>query len=870
MNADEWTEIRRLHAEGTPIKQIAATLTMSRNTVRRALSFSEPPPDHRPRRGSTADAYDDVVRDLLHESPGLTVEQIADRIGWDRSRTTLARRVAALRRDDASPAGPRTPAPGLPCFATDFIGRRPELAAVRARLGRHRLVTIAGPGGVGKTRLAVQAAHEYRRAFTDGVRLVELSTLRDPALVGQAVVDALGLVHHGGSAATAVAAHVRDAQLLLVLDNCEHVRDAAAELVEFLLRSTSRLRILVTSRELLDLPGEDVEFLEPLPVGGEDDDQDTAVALFVSRAREVLSDFSPTPADAADVRRICRRLDGIPLAIELACIRLRVLSLRELADRLDRGLTLLSSRSRRGQERHASLEAAIGWSYELCSEEQRLMWARCSVFAGGFDAGMAAAVCADEDLPEAAVLDCLYDLVGKSVLRRVEVGGRVRFRVLEPIREYGQAALTEADRAALDARLVAWCRDLVERSVADWMTVRQAEVAARLQADLPTVRAALQAALAPGTDDLAAATDLLAGPWFLWACGFSSAEHVVWLERLLVSPGLTPGQRVRALATLGMVQVLIGDRAAAAERLAGVPELADDVGEPTAASFALNAQGLSAFYDGELSRARELLLDAVARYEDAPATRVDLPCTARVHLGLLACFAERTDEAAELFATVRHVAEDAGEAWMLSYAVYGEGLVALGREDYDRAAASARESLRLQSGFADAVGTPLALELLGWAEAGAGSAERAAVLLGASSARWGAFGQQLYGSEAWIERRSRFVRRVSRELGPARFAACQRRGAAMTLGELTAFAAGTSAPERDDRPSGPGLTGLSRREREVAAHVAHGLSNKQIAAKLVLSHRTVEGHVEHILQKLGMDNRTQLVAAIASGTRVTT
>jgi predicted ATPase/DNA-binding CsgD family transcriptional regulator len=878
VNADEWAEIHRLRESGVPIKGIATTLAMSRNTVRRALSFTSPPRDHRPRTGSVADQFAERISALLAEQPDLTVAQIGEQIGWTRSRTTLSRRVEAIRTappTTPAPTPPHTCGPALPSFTTEFIGRRPELAALRTRLGRHRLVTIAGAGGVGKTRLAAQAAHEFRRAFDDGARMVELSALRDPALVPQAIADSLGLAHQirSGSTATAsIAAHLADQHLLLVLDNCEQVRDAVADFVAELLRSSSRLRVLVTTRELLDLPGEDVQFLGPLPVCDDDDDT-TAVALFESRAREVLSDFTVDRDNIDQVRRVCSRLDGIPLAIELACIRLRVLSLSELADRLDAGLALLSSRSRRGEERHSSMQAAISWSYELCTAAQRRLWARCSVFAGGFDAELAALVCADDphdatdgDLPEEAVLDCLYDLVGKSVLHRVEVAGRVRFRVLEPIREFGDAMLSEAERARLTRRLLEGCARRLATEVDTWFSADQRRLTQQMHADLPNVRTALQFALGGDADAVALAVEVLAGPWFLWACGFSAAEHVVWLERLLGSPLLSPRQRARALGTVGMVQTLVGDRDSARPHLAESLALCEDLGDRgTARAFALNGLGLAAFYDGELRRGEELLTQSLDLYEAlVPAARADLPCTVLVHQGLLACFDGRPAQAGRLFESVRDRCEAADESWMRSYATYGLGLVAFTEGRHDDAMALARESLRLQESFADAVGTPLALELLGWAEAVAGSPSRSAILLGASSSRWGAFGRQLYGSEQWIAQRAQVVLRARRELGPSRFATCQARGAGMDLRELLAFAGDrdVAVPERSEESS-PLLVGLSRREREVATHLAQGLSNREIAELLVLSHRTIEGHVERVLQKLGLQNRNQVAAAFA-------
>jgi predicted ATPase/DNA-binding CsgD family transcriptional regulator len=856
VNADEWSEIRRLHAAGMSIKGMAAHLGMSRNTVRRALSFDAPPPDHRARRGSAADAYADRIRALLSEEPDLTVKEIGERIGWPRSRTTLAKRVNQERRRVAGEFGPAPVVGGaVPQFATEFVGRRAELRELRELLGAHRLVTVIGVGGVGKTRLAVQAAVELRRGFADGVRVVELASLRNPALLPQAVFDGLGLGHRDQpdrSAVDALVEYVRTRHVLIVLDNCEHVLDAAARFVDDVLHATSRVHFLATSREVLNLPGERISVLQPLSTEG------PATDLFESRARDVVPGFTVDATNRDAVLRVCERLDGLPLAIELACARLRVLSVHELADRLSAGIELLSTRVRGGPERHRNLQAAMAWSHELCTREQQLLWARVSVFAGGFDTRAAEAVCADDALPAGEVLDCLYDLVGKSVLQREETRGRVRFRILETLREFGQATLSADESDRLHRRHLDWCVALVTEAVSGWFSADQFAISERLRANLANVRTALETALARSADT---AAELVSAPWFLWACGLSAREHAMWLGRVLESTGLSPRRRAAVLGTLGLVRTMQGYREAADPVIAEALALGTD--DPVAIAFALDAQGLSAFFGGDHRRAEPLLRESLRRYESVEHVREDLPCAVRVHLGMLCCFDGRTAAAQAFFDDVRARCEQVGERWMLSYAVFGQCLVAVTEERCADAVVLARESLALKRHFEDSVGTPLAVELLAWAEAGAGRAERSAVLLGAASVLWRAFGQQLYGSAQWMARRERFATRARSGLGNAAYEAAMRRGAAMGLPELMDFALadGTGAP--------PGDTGtmavLSPREREVAAHLVAGRTNRQIAEALVLSHRTVEGHVEHILQKLGLENRTQVVAALSRG-----
>jgi predicted ATPase/DNA-binding CsgD family transcriptional regulator len=722
---------------------------------------------------------------------------------------------------------------------------------------------------VGKTRLATQTAVELRRGFTDGVRVVELASLRNPALLAQTVFDGLGIAHldqPDRSVVDALVEHVRTRHMLIVLDNCEHMLDASARFVDDVLRATSRVHFLATSREVLNLAGERITVLHPLSTADPATarDRTPAMALFESRARDVVAGFVVDDTNREAVRRVCERLDGLPLAIELACARLRVLSVGELAERLADSFDLLSSRGRGGAERHQSLQAAMAWSYELCTREQQLLLARVSVFAGGFDTGAAESVCADDALPTGAILDCLYDLVGKSLLQREESRGRVRFRILETIREFGQATLTPEERDRLRRRHLEWCAGLVTEAVGSWFSDRQFEISERLRVNLANVRTALETALALVDDTQGpSAAELVSAPWFLWACGLSSREHAMWLGRVLELEQLPPGQRAGVLGTLGLVRTMQGYRDDVEPVLTEALELARRSGDVPAIAFVLDARGLGAFFDGDHEVAETLLSEALALYGTCPDLRGDLSSAVQVHLGMLHCFDGRTREAQKHFDDVRGRCEQAGERWMLSYAVFGQSLVAVTEGRFPDAVELATASLCLKRDFEDSVGTPLAVEMLGWAEAGAGSAARSATLIGAASVLWRAFGQQLYGSAQWMARRERFELRARNELGAAAYEARKRHGAAMGIAELMDFALDRTTLARPE-PDAVLVAALSPREREVARHLAAGLSNRQIAQALVLSHRTVEGHVEHILQKLHMQNRNEVAVALAT------
>lgn len=866
MNADEWSEIRRCHAQGESIKGIAQRLGMSRNTVRRALTLAEPPNDHRSRVGSIADAVDTRLREILIDAPDTSIAELSRSIGWTRSRTTLARRVKVVREElSAIRATDERPMPTIPGFATSFVGRRDELRTLRTLLGDNVLVTITGPGGMGKTRLAVQAASDFRRAFPDGVRVIELASVRSPNLLTQAVCDGLAISHrdvHGRPAEETLIDYLRNRRMLLVLDNCEHLLDECARLVSSLLSATRQLRIVATSREILAVSGEYVFPLPPLSTS-DDTESSGAVELFVNRASSVLSGFVLGENNREAVQRICSRLDGLPLAIELACARLPVLSVQELADRLDRRLDLLTVGNRAGPQRHRSLQATVDWSYELCTREQQLLWVRASIFAGGFDLGMAETVCSDLDLPPEAILDGVSALVGKSIVHREEGPGGVRFRMLETIREYGNSKLEAREKADLQTRLLQWCAELVSSTVDAWFGPDQRKAGDQVRQNHANIRSVLHTAIShPTADSGQLAADILGKAWFLWACGLSVREHRMWLTRVLDLPDVSAWSRGRVLATLGLVQTLQGDRESAEFVLHRALTISQDSGDEQNVAFSMQVRGLKEFFAGQFDIAHTLMTGAQERYR-AVGGREDLVHTLHIHRGMLCCFTSDIDEAFEQFSIVQRRSEEIGEWWLRSYATYGLGLVALMREDYDSAAELAVQSLAMKQDFDDVVGTTLVTDLLGWSEAERGEAERSVVLLGAAASMWGSFGMQLYGSEHWVDKRAQTEDQCREALGSSCFDACHCKGEAMSVAELIAYALRSDAmPDAADHPDSPTIEQLSPREREVAACVAAGMTNKEIAAKMVLSARTVEGHVEHILGKLGVDRRTEVAALV--------
>ena len=384
---------------------------------------------------------------------------------------------------------------------TEFVGRRSELAGVREALGAARLVTLTGPGGIGKTRLAIEAASGARRAFRDGVWLAELGSLRDAALLVPEVARSLGLSDRSSRWATAALTdYLADRQVLLVLDQCEHLADACAVMADALLRGCPDLRIIATSRHVLGVTGEVTVAVPPLTVPAEGQPavpeellQYEAVRLFTDRAVAVQPGFTLDEASGPAVAGICRRLDGIPLAIELAAVRLRSLSPGQILSRLDSRFPLLSGGGPTGQPHHRTLQAALEWSYGLLTDAEQSMWRRVSVFAGSFDLDAAEAVCAVGRVTAGQVVDLIDALVAKSILLRT--GRRtVRYRLLDTIGEFGLSKVRgRGNERRLRLRHLRWYAALAARQEA-FGPGRVPWIAA-LDADHENLRAALEFAL---------------------------------------------------------------------------------------------------------------------------------------------------------------------------------------------------------------------------------------------------------------------------------------------------------------------------------------------------------------------------------------
>ena len=476
---------------------------------------------------------------------------------------------------------------GLRDELTEFVGRRAELARVRDALAGARLVTLTGPGGIGKTRLALRVAAAAGRAFRDGVCLAELGGLRDAGLLVGEVARSLGLSDKSSRWAVAsLADYLENRQLLLVLDGCEHLADACAVMADMLLRGCPGLRIIATSRHVLGVAGEVTIAVPPMTVPAEDSPNGPeellgyeAVRLFADRGAAVLPGFAVDEGNGAAVAGVCRALDGIPLAVELAVVRLRSLSPGQILDRLDSRFQLLSGGGPAGQPHHRTLQAALEWSYELLTDGEQAMWRRMSVFAGSFDLDAAETVCAVGRVAAGQIADLIDALVAKSILLR-EGQGTARYRLLDTIREFGLAKLRgRGNERALRLRHRAYYAALAARQEA--FGPSRAEWIAALDADHENLRVALRFCLADPAE-AAAGAQIACDLWRYWETRGHLTEGRRVLAALLDQLGPACPARPRVVWTAGFLAQFQGDTPAARRLLEACLSAARPAGDVSA------------------------------------------------------------------------------------------------------------------------------------------------------------------------------------------------------------------------------------------------------------------------------------------------
>ena len=685
---------------------------------------------------------------------------------------------------------------------TDFVGRQDELTRIAALLERSRLVTVVGPGGVGKTRVTLVAAAQAVDGYPDGVWIVELSSLRDPKLLVNTVGSVLGLPEQDARPKLdAVLEYLRDRRLLLILDTCEHVLDACAPLIQAIVDEAPGVRFLATSRQPLDMPGEHIFPIQPLPVPDSDDAAllgGDAVELFARSALSALPGFAVTAANTGDVIRLCRRLDGIPLAIELAAVQLRALRLDELTKRLEHRFAVLTSGRPGAVPRHETLRTAIEWSHELCSSDERRLWARLSVFAGSFGLAAAEEVCAEVELERSEVVSALIGLVDKSVVLREGE----QYRMLDTLREFGAERLAAsgeeaACRARHIGRYLSKARYFGDHFADDDQMDRYYE----LLGTHSNLRAALEYALddpaaGPSGPDAEArwrtGAEMACALYGYWQISGLLSEGSYWLTKALDRFTADGPERARALVNRGFVRSFHGELEDALADCEVGTAMALTLGEDAITARGYQHLHLTLVFLGRHDEAAIVGAEARKRLRACGDRAGELMLMTQLahlyHLDGRAAEAVATcDEGLAMLGT------GSSEQWIQSYLHFVSSCALFqmrGREA--ECEAVARKALLSKQELGDIIGMACSLEVLGWLSLKIGLPERTAWLLGAAQPLWDRGGVRFSGTAIMEEFHQVAKRNARQVLGAERYDAVHETGSAHMVSQLNAITPGSS------------------------------------------------------------------------------
>ena len=785
------------------------------------------------------------------------------------------------------------PRGNLPIQASSFVGRERELAELKVMLAESRLLTLTGPGGCGKTRLALQAATHLAEDFDDGVGFVELASLSRPEVIAESVARAVDVRWGAGlSPAEALLDHLAPREMLLLLDNCEHLIEGCAGLADALLRTCPGLTVLATSREALRIPGERAWIVPSLSLpdvgstqGLEEMMRHEAVRLFVERAAAAAPGFSLTDENAPAVARVCERLDGIPLAIELAAARCRVLTPAQVSSRLDDCFLLLTRGSRVALPRQRTLRATMDWSHELLSGEEQALFRRISTFAGGFTLEAAETVCAEGGLEGDEILELLSRLVDKSLVFVGRRGDDARYRMLETVSQYSSGKLGESgEEGAVRDRHAGFFLWLAEKAEPALAGSEQKEWLDRLDAEMSNLRVAMMWLLETGETE--ASLRLSSALWEFCHSRGHYEEGRAWLGRAISRDGAPPPLRARALTGAGVLALLQCEYTEASEllekSLALYRELADkrgsaevteilgglareqgdyeqavalheeslalsrELGDERGIASSLDYLGFVAWLRGDYDRASELCKEALSMHRAEGDTSGIL--SSLINLGSAALYSEDYGRAEAMLEESLTLSKVGGYREGVGWALNQLGVVAYRRGDLERSERLLRESLAVHKDLGDMWRVASVLEALAETAGTREHFERSARLFGAADVLRETIGAPVPPCER--PEYDRVSDSVRARMGDEAFSRTRAQGRGMTL-----EAAVSRALEPDISPVTTS-TVLSTREAEVLSLVAEGLTDQEVAQRLYLSPRTVGQHLRSVYRKLGVTSRT--------------
>jgi non-specific serine/threonine protein kinase len=757
----------------------------------------------------------------------------------------------------------------LPVDLSSFIGRAHELEELRKILGSSRLLTLTGIGGAGKTRLAFRLASTVAADYPEGVWLVALGPVLEESLLSQAIASVLDVRERSGEPLEAsLSRHLRDRRALLVLDGCEHLIDACARLVELMLGSSHQLTVLTTSQEALRVPGEVVWRVPSLSLPAGDGDpgvlrllESEAVRLFVDRAALVQHGFNLTEQNGPLIARICRRLDGLPLAIELAAAQIRLMPPNELELRLQDRFLLLTGGSRTAMARHQTLRATVDWSYDRLDPAEQALFRRLAAFSGSFDLEAAEAVCGGSPVP-ADVLGCLSRLVDRSMVG-VQDGahGTGRYQLLETLRQYGQERLTDSGDEHIRRRHAEYYAALAQKGSEGLVGTAQSGSLANLELDQDNMRAALTWAL--GNDrDLALHLAAALGPY--WYMRGSLTEGHEWLAAATAASSAPSPTLARALTHAGWVAYWQGDyersRTMAERGLA----VARGLGDAMEIARAVNLLG-GVFHiaDEDFEAARRCYAEA---YEIRSSLKDHWGTASSLNNLALAEYDAGDYETAESLMRDALARVDAlGDQRARANSLDSLARIVLERGKEVEARRYHSECLALAQELGDKVDTADALDGLARVAVAEGSSERALTIAGAAHALRDRIGYET--PKPWRRRLQKSIDVARAKLSPEVAAAAWERGTKLNEQQSVLLALDSSPPPQPSPARGEGEAAegrggglLTPRELEIAALIAAGLSNKQMALRLKISERTADAHVEHIRTKLDVHSRAQIAS----------